>query len=327
MPTHATSQSALKAFVDLPPEARNQVYEAVLTQEIPYILPDDHYDNDTDHLAWDQRFHPVHKYCIGLYKPFSYQNTQWRCRGSSGDFLVFEESIARHPIPAICHVNRQIRVEAMSLFIQEKLYVGLEGKKHCAAGLDEFCTALPEDVIKGIRKLNVGMRADVKNKKHASDHVPLAQLRSEGELEYNESWDRETDKDEITGIWPLVDMSQTGLPAFQLSILQNTIQVKTHYALIPNQASEINQELQRFRYRGVDGETLFHIAKWLRNQDAIDAFETDGCAADRFRWQFEAEGHEVVFHEREMLKGQFREWYSPKKPFGHVVASVEFLGS
>jgi hypothetical protein len=303
-----TSPPSRKTFLDLPSEVRYHIYEGVLVNEAPYILPDDQYDGNIDHLEWDKSSHPVHCYPLGLYKPFSYQNAlgAWAC--SLRDGAEFKQSIARHTIPALWHVSQQVRAESMSLYVQDKLYVGLEGMTQCFNALSKFSDILPNETIRGIRKLYVGVRADVKSRKHVPSE--FAQQESVPEEVVDDPtvlWERETGKDEITGIWPLVDMSQNGLPAFQLSVCENILQAKAHYALIPDHSTRIHQRIQYYNGKRISGENLLHIAAWLRYQDTEDAYALGGWIDDRFKWQFEAEGHEVVFHEREMLTGQFRD--------------------
>jgi hypothetical protein len=316
MSTEGNLQRTPKSIFDLPYEVRIQIYESILINEAPYILPDDYYDRDNDPLDWEENVHPVHKYPLGFHKPFSYQNEQWQFRIDRRRYVEFRESVAPHCIPAICHVNHQLRLETISLFLQEKLYIGMEGMKYCIDALNEFSAMLPEDVVSHIRKLSVGVRANVDSKKSIAYGV----LREEYEADPAAMWERT-----LVGYWPLRDISADGLPSFELSIVENTLRIKTHYALIRDHADMIHQQIQRYRSQKVGGKTLFRIAKWLRSRDAIDKYELDSWTGDRFSWQFEAEENEVFFHQREKLAGEFKGCYSPTKLFGHVVASVEVL--
>ncbi|KAF2432621.1 hypothetical protein EJ08DRAFT_732360 [Tothia fuscella] len=318
----ASKLSPSKSFFDLPPEMRNAVYDEVLVREAPYNLPDTHYYMDIAFEDFNTTMHPVHAYPTGYFKPFTLMHTaiQWHSLGE----VEYTEEIGHKMFPKVFHVNNQMRMESMSYLVREKLYIGLEGTLALQA-LDEFCAILPPELLRSIIRVHVGLRANVKVKRSQEEIIAYDAIKDN--LTPTERWTIETGKDPITRIWPLSDVSSSGLPIFQIlhNKATNTLQIKSHYALLPDQATKIKSEIEKYSGAILNGSVLLDIATWLRLQDRDDTFEADGENGERFCWQFEALGDEVVFHDRETMKGQWRDWYSPKRNWGHVLAEVDVL--
>lgn len=316
-----TSTSQVFRFLDLPGEIRNMIYPLLLDGEDQQTCKVEGYRTISIPLQFG---HSIQ----GLYLPFSYAQCVRDVPGWARPKCTFAATIM-HASPPILALNRQIRTEAKSLFLQRYLTLSFHSRDRSGnypigdsklRSLKYWLTMLTPAEVAGIQRIELrefvwiaSPEDGEKTRKWGKAGTALKEWHLEASLGHGCL---------SSDVW----MGE--IAAVELSVGHNSaaLEVRSRLEIVEREAIPVGEHLQTMMQARKDAKSMFNghdliaLACWLR---ATDKVPKRGYLKDKIveilfpRWT-------MICSREELESGEWRTDDSKiKLGFRHLVARAE----
>lgn len=303
-------------FLDLPAELRNMIYPLLLEGEDPQTY------SECGYRTHDPSAHPYHQ-VAGQYMPFTHYTLASRV-----DSQQKEGYTLMHASPPLLAVNKQIRVEAKSLYLSKFLTLEIHNPlSHTGPGdalypeeifsIKHWLATLSIAEIKGIQRVELRERVRIAHPDHAHQaREPYSDTYEERNKRARYWW-----RGQIAAIELFIKDNGRVLEA------RSRLEI-VHREIVPTQRYLQQMATAKGQGEVFTGEDLISLAVWLKKTDEIPrppGISWDGTEAYRPRWLMIGTAEEIDCSEIEEAVDwvQASLWQSIRLGFRHLVARVE----